>query len=412
MHTDIITIGDEILIGQIIDTNSAWMAQKLNDEGIDVRQITSISDHPEQIIQTLAETGAQLPLVLITGGLGPTNDDRTKPTICRFFGTDLIENREVLAHVEALLSPRGVVINQLNRDQALVPRSATVLHNQMGTAPGLWLEKEGTIYVFMPGVPFEMKYLMEHQVLPRVRKRFNTSPILHRTILTQGLPESMLAEKLTEWEANLPHFIKLAYLPSPQNVRLRLSARGNNRLELQKSIDEQAERLQAIIPNNIYGFDNDTLAGNIGKILTERGRTLATAESCTGGNIAHLITLNPGSSKYFNGTVVAYSNNVKTNILNIDKELIEQHGAVSREVAEAMARQVRILLKTDYGVATTGIAGPDGGTETKPVGTVWIAVTDGKKMVSKCFNFGPERDRNITRASQTALNLLRNLIVD
>ena len=254
---------------------------------------------------------------MITGGLGPTNDDRTKPTICRFFGTDLIENREVLAHVEALLSPRGVVINQLNRDQALVPRSATVLHNQMGTAPGLWLEKEGTIYVFMPGVPFEMKYLMEHQVLPRVRKRFNTSPILHRTILTQGLPESMLAEKLTEWEANLPHFIKLAYLPSPQNVRLRLSARGNNRLELQKSIDEQTERLQAIIPNNIYGFDNDTLAGNIGKILTERGRTLATAESCTGGNIAHLITLNPGSSKYFNGTVVAYSNNVKTNILNI-----------------------------------------------------------------------------------------------
>jgi nicotinamide-nucleotide amidase len=412
MHADLITIGDEILIGQIIDTNSAWMGKKLNDEGIDVRQITSISDKPEQILETLADVGSKSPIVLITGGLGPTRDDLTKTTICQYFETELIENAEVLKHIEELLAPRGVVINQLNRDQALVPRNAIVLFNKLGTAPGLWLSKGNTTYVFMPGVPFEMKYLMENEVLPRIRNEFHTPTILHKTVLTQGLPESMLAEKIADWETALPEFIKLAYLPSPQSVRLRLSARGNDRELLQRTIDQQIELLSAIIPKNIFGFDDDTIAGNIGKIMTEKGLTISSAESCTGGNIARLITENPGSSKYYKGSVVAYSNEAKCNILGVDEKLISTYGAVSREVAEAMAKGARKLLATDFAVSTTGIAGPDGGTPEKPVGLVWIAVAGPQGIVSNSYNFGKERDRNITRSTQTALNMVRNLLID
>lgn len=412
MQADIITIGDEILIGQIVDTNSAWMAQKLNNEGIDIRQITSISDKPGHITDALEESGSRVPIVLVTGGLGPTRDDLTKPTLCKYFGTDLIENKDVLKHVEKLLTPRGIVINQLNHDQALVPRSAIVLHNELGTAPGLWLEKEDTVYIFMPGVPFEMKYLIEHEVIPRIRKQFQTSPILHRTVLTQGIAESMLAEKIADWESALPEFIKLAYLPNPQCIRLRLSARGEDLDFMQKEIDRQIQRLSAIIPKNIFGFDDDTLAGNIGQLLTRQGKTLGTAESCTGGNIAKLITENPGSSKYFRGSIVAYDNEVKSNLLGVAPYLIARHGAVSKEVAEAMVTGACKVLGTDFAVATTGIAGPDGGTAEKPVGLVWIAVTDGKNVISKSYNFGNDRDRNITRSSQTALNMLRKLILD
>ncbi len=412
MQAEIITIGDEILIGQIVDTNSAWMAQKMNTEGIDIRQITSISDKPETILAALEEAGSRVPLVLITGGLGPTRDDLTKPTICRYFETDLILDETVLQHVEELLAPRGIKINQMNRDQALVPRSATVLHNKLGTAPGLWLEKVGTVYIFMPGVPFEMKYLIEYEVIPRIREQFKTSPILHRTVLTQGIAESMLAERIAEWESGLPDFIKLAYLPNPQCIRLRLSARGKEPEQMQQEIEKQISLLQNIIPKNIFGFDDDTLAGNIGQLLTEQGKTLATAESCTGGNIARLITANPGSSKYFKGGIVAYANEIKTNLLGVAPELIMQHGAVSQEVAEAMAAGARMNLGTDFAVATTGIAGPNGGTDEKPVGLVWIAVTDGETMISNSYNFGNDRDRNITRSSQTALNMLRKLILD
>lgn len=412
MHADIITIGDEILIGQIIDTNSAWMAQRLNDEGIDVRQITSISDNPEQIIATLEEAGSKSPIVLVTGGLGPTRDDLTKPTICQYFETEMVENAKVLQHIIELLAPRGVTINQLNIDQALVPQKATVLYNKLGTAPGLWFTKNQTVYIFMPGVPFEMKYLMTNEVLPRINNEFHTSPILHKTVLTLGLPESMLAEKLSDWESALPRFIKLAYLPNPQAIRLRLSARGKDLLVLQKAVDEEVEKLITIIPKNIFGFDNETLAGNIGKILSEKGLTLSTAESCTGGNIAHLITSNPGSSKYFKGTIVAYSNEIKIKLLGVEEELLINHGAVSREVAEAMAIGVRQLIGTDFAAATTGIAGPEGGTDEKPVGSVWIAVAGENGVVSKFYNFGNDRGRNITRSSQTALNMLRNMILD
>ena len=411
MEADLITIGDEILIGQIVDTNSAWMAQKLNDEGINIREITSISDQPAHILSTLHESGSKSSIVLVTGGLGPTKDDRTKSALCTFFGTELIEKKEVLEHIVQLLSPRGVHINSLNREQALVPATAIVLQNKLGTAPGLWFNHEGTVYVFMPGVPFEMKYLMENEVLPRIQKMFNTLTIIHRTVLTQGLPESMLAERLESWEDQLPDQISLAYLPSPQNVRLRLSARGTDKEMLLKQIEQEIEKLTILIPDYIYGYEEETLAGNIGKILEERGLTVSVAESCTGGNIAHFFTSNPGSSVYFKGGIVAYSNEIKTNILGIRSELINEKGAVSREVVEAMAIGARKMLNTDFAIATSGVAGPDGGTIDKPIGTVWIAIAGENTLLSKVYNFGNNRERTIIRASQTALNMLRLTMV-
>lgn len=407
MEADLITIGDEILIGQIIDTNSAWMAQHLNNEGINIRQIISISDQPDHITQTLLESGKKVPIVLVTGGLGPTRDDRTKTALCDFFETQLIENNEVLDHVIQLLAPRGIAINSLNRDQALVPASATVLPNKLGTAPGLWFEQDGTIYIFMPGVPFEMKYLMEFEVIPRLKQLFNTNTIIHRTILTQGLAESALAEKITYWEDSLPDSISLAYLPSPQSVRLRLSARGENENYLKRLLDQKIKELTEIIPNYIFGYEDETLAGNVGKILIEKELTLSVAESCTGGNIAHTITLNPGSSAYFKGGIIAYSNEIKSNILGIDRNLIADKGAVSKEVVEAMAVGARKIMNSDYAIATSGIAGPTGGTIEKPVGTVWIAVAGPESVISKMFNFANHRERNIIRSSQTALNMLR-----
>jgi len=407
MEADLITIGDEILIGQIIDTNSAWMAKKLNDEGINVRQITSISDQPGHIIATLNDSGRKAAIVLVTGGLGPTRDDRTKSALCTFFGTQLVENKEVLEQIIHLLTPRGVIINALNREQALVPATATILPNKLGTAPGLLFNHEGTIFVFMPGVPFEMKYLMEHEVLPLIKKLFNTSTIIHRTVLIQGLAESILAERIADWEDHLPESISLAYLPSPENMRLRLSARGEDQDYLTQLLEQKIIELAQIIPNYIFGYEEDTMAGNIGKILKEKGSTVAVAESCTGGNIAHFFTLNPGSSEYFKGGVVAYSNELKVKLLGIDPKMIFEKGAVSKEVVEAMAVGARSVLGTDYAIATTGIAGPDGGTPEKQVGTVWIAVADSDSVVSKVFNFGNHRERNIIRSSQAALNMLR-----
>jgi len=407
MEADLITIGDEILIGQIVDTNSAWMAKKLNDEGINVREITSISDEHSHIIATLKESAGKASIVLVTGGLGPTKDDRTKAAICEFFHTQLIESKEVLEHVIRLLTPRGVAINNLNREQALVPETATVLMNKLGTAPGLLFHHEGTIFVFMPGVPFEMKYLMENEVLPKIKQLFNTTTIIHRTVLTQGLPESILAERIAHWEDNLPATISLAYLPSPQSMKLRLSARGEDHDYLIELLDKKISDLVRIIPDNIFGYEEDSMAGNIGKLLKERKLTVSTAESCTGGNIAHFFTLNPGSSEYYKGSVVTYSNELKIKILGINSEILAKKGAVSQEVVEAMAISARILMGTDYAIATSGIAGPDGGTPEKPVGTVWIAIAGPGFVKSKVFNFGDHRERNIIRSSQAALNMLR-----
>jgi nicotinamide-nucleotide amidase len=407
MEADLITIGDEILIGQIIDTNSAWMAQKLNDKGINIRQITSISDQTDHIQATLDESGRKASIVLVTGGLGPTKDDRTKSALCTFFDTHLVEDKGVLENIISLLTPRGISVNSLNREQAMVPASAQVLPNKLGTAPGLWFNRGDTIFVFMPGVPFEMKYLMENEVIPRVEKLLNTLTISHRTILTHGLPESMLAEKIAGWEESLPESISLAYLPSPQNVRLRLSARGTDREFLVKLLDTKIRELVQIIPEAIFGYEEDTMAGSVGSILKNRGLTVAVAESCTGGNIAHNITLNPGSSEYFKGGIIAYSNEIKINVLGIAPELISEKGAVSKEVVEAMANSTRELMASDYAIATSGIAGPGGGTEGKPVGTVWIAVAGPDGVTSEIYNFANNRERNIIRSSQTALNMLR-----
>ena len=411
MNLDIITIGDEILIGQIVDTNSAWMAQQLNAEGINVRQIISISDDPDHIKETFRECAKSVKLVLVTGGLGPTKDDKTKDTICQYFNTQLMASPEVLKNIEDLLNKRGIALNRLNRDQALVPESCVVFENKLGTAPGLMLAKDGCTFIFMPGVPYEMKYLMEFQILPYLRNNFQTSTIYHRTILTQGLPESMLAEKIAGWEDALPSYMKLAYLPSPQGVRLRLSARGKDHSDMQIEVAEQVLALQALIPNNIYGFDDESPAGSIGKILAEKGWTVSTAESCTGGAVARLFTENPGSSAYFKGSVVAYSNEVKINILGVPESNLVTYGAVSKEVVESMALQACKILKTDFGIATSGIAGPGGGTDEKPVGTVWIAVAQGKTVTSQLYNFGNDRERNVIRTGQTALFMLRKLLL-
>jgi nicotinamide-nucleotide amidase len=411
MKAELITIGDEILIGQIVDTNSAWMGQQLNLLGIEVYQVTSVHDNHDHIMKALAEAEENADLVLITGGLGPTKDDITKHTLCEYFGTELVFHPEVLEHVRSLLSSRNVNINQLNTDQALLPASCTVLHNSAGTAAGMWFERNNTIFVSMPGVPFEMEAIMTEEVFPRLTKLGITQSIVHKTVLTIGLPESMLAEKIEQWESALPNFIKLAYLPSPMMVRLRLSGYGTDQSELEAEIDRQVKKLLGIIPENVFGFDNDNLGLVIGRLLKESSRTLAVAESCTGGKIAHFITSNPGSSAYFKGGVVAYSNEIKNKLLDVSSEIIETFGAVSQQVAEAMARGAQKVLNSDYSVATTGIAGPDGGTEEKPVGTVWIAVAGPSGIISKKYIFRHNRERNIIRTTHTALNMLRTLIL-
>ena len=411
MKAEIITIGDEILIGQIVDTNSAWMGLQLNLLGIEVYQVTSVHDNHDHILKSFAEAEENADLVLITGGLGPTKDDITKKCLCEYFKTELVFHPEVLEHVRSLLSSRNVTINQLNRDQALLPASCTVLHNSAGTASGMWFERNNTIFVSMPGVPFEMEAIMTEEVFPRLTKMGITQSIVHKTVLTIGLPESMLAEKIEKWEDALPDFIKLAYLPSPMMVRLRLSGYGTDEAAIKAEIDKQVKELLTIIPESVFGFDDDNLGIALGRMLVESGKTLALAESCTGGNIAQFITSNAGSSAYFKGGVVAYSNEIKNSLLGVPSELLESFGAVSQQVAEAMAAGAQKALNTDYSVATTGIAGPDGGSDEKPVGTVWIAVAGPSGVTSKKYIFKYNRERNIIRTTHTALNLLRTLIL-
>lgn len=412
MKAEIITIGDEILIGQIVDTNSAWIAEQFNLNGIEIYQITSVHDDHDHIIEALSKASDKVDLVLITGGLGPTKDDITKNTLCEYFDSKLVFHEPTFEHIKKRFANRGIDFNQLNRDQALVPDVCTVIENKAGTAPGMWFEKDDTIFVSVPGVPFEMKYLVEFEILPRLRKNGKTKAIFHKTVLTQGLPESMLAEKIEDWEDALPEYIKLAYLPNPMSVRLRLSAMGNNETSLKNAVEEEVKKLQQIIPDNIFGYDTETMAEVIGRMLKEKGKTLAVAESCTGGYISHLVTSVAGSSEFYRGSVTSYSNDIKQSILGVSKESLEEFGAVSEQVAREMVTGVKQNLKSDYAVATTGIAGPTGGTSDKPVGTVWIAVAGEKKVFVKKFVFvGDHRKRNIIRSSQTALQILRRIIL-
>jgi len=411
MLAEIITIGDELLIGQVIDTNSAWIAEQLNMIGIKVYQITSISDNQEHILQTLKEASTRVQLILITGGLGPTKDDITKQTLCKYFDTSLIFSEEAYKNVANLFYHRGVAVTEVNRQQAMVPANCKVLPNVNGTAPCMWFEKDNCIYVSMPGVPFEMKAIMEQEVIPQLLHKQN-QVIIHRTILTEGVGESMLASIIETWEDSLPEFIKLAYLPQPGMVRLRLTAYGNDREMLQYAVNKAEKELYPLAGKYIFGFDDDTIESVVGQLLRQKGKTLSTAESCTGGNIAQLITSIAGSSDYFKGSVVAYSNEIKEKMLGVPHQTLVDHGAVSEQTVIAMAEGIRERFDTDYSIAVSGIAGPGGGTDEKPVGTTWIAVATPTGTTARKFLLGDHRGRNIRKASVAALNMLRGKLIE
>jgi len=412
MLAEIITIGDEILIGQIVDTNSAWIAEQLNLIGIKVKQISSVSDDEEHILNALEEASRRAQLVLITGGLGPTKDDITKATLCKFFNTKLVFHEEIFKKIEERFQKMKLPALESNRRQADLPENCKIVPNHKGTASGMLFEKNGVHFISMPGVPFEMKAMVSDEVIPLIKQKFKLPVIVHRTILTHGIGESFLAEKIKDWEDNLPSNLKLAYLPSPEHLRLRMSIYGDNEAELQTILDKQETALKEIIPTYIFGHGKQTLQEVIGKLLIEKEASISSAESCTGGNIARLITSIPGSSAYFKGSVIAYSNEIKERILNVNADDILKYGAVSEQVVEQMASGVKKLLNTDYAIATSGIAGPDGGTEEKPVGTVWIAVAGPNGVYSKKFVFSHDRDINIRRSTSMALDYMRRLLVE
>ena len=412
MQVEIITIGDEILIGQIVDTNSAWMSKELNGIGISVNRITSISDTKEAIITSIEEAMLRVDLVLMTGGLGPTNDDITKKTLSDYFACELVQDEGLYAKIEERLARYKIGMNAFNREQALVPHGARIISNDFGTAPCMWFSKDEKHVISMPGVPFEMKGIMQSQILPKLSEEFDCPHVLHQTVMVQGLGESVLAEMLQDWESNLPNVVKLAYLPSPGVVRLRMSLVGEVEAELQIIVEQQLEGLKSILGERIFAFDDEKIEQVIANLLLDLKMTVSTAESCTGGNMAHMLTSMAGSSAYFKGSVVAYSNEVKANVLGVNSNSLEEFGAVSQEVVEQMASGVIKGIGTDYGIATSGIAGPDGGTEEKPVGTVWIAVASKDKVISEKFVFSKERGRNIRMASLAGFNMLRKMILE
>lgn len=410
MNATILTIGDELLIGQIVDTNSVFIARQLNAAGVVVCERTSIGDDHAQIVAALERALDRSQIVILTGGLGPTKDDITKRTLAKIFRSEMRYDDEVGAHVERMLAQRGIAFNALNRAQAMVPECCTVLFNAHGTAPGMWFERDGKVAVALPGVPFEMEHLMLDEVMPRLKSRFALRQIVHRTLITSGLAESMLAERIEDWEAALPPYLKLAYLPNPGAVRLRLSAYEVDGASAAEEIGRQFEVLRRLIPKHVVGFETASVQELVHDRLTERGLTLAVAESCTGGTIAARFTALPGASAYFRCGVVAYSNEAKHDLLGVDPQAIERHGAVSEEVARQMAQGVRRAARADYAVATTGIAGPTGGSERKPVGTVWIAVATPAGTTAVCRQCGTDRRQIIDRAAAVAISLLRDAL--
>ncbi|OYT12260.1 MAG: competence/damage-inducible protein A [Bacteroidetes bacterium 4572_112] len=404
---DIISIGDEILIGQIVNTNSSWMADKLNSKALPINRIIAIADSKKAITEALIDSGNSAKLVLVTGGLGPTKDDITKKTVCELFGGKLIVNKEVEEHVRSFFIKRGRDLTKLNSDQALVPDNCVVIFNAQGTAPAMYFIKDETHYVFMPGVPFEMKGLMTSWVIPHFSSLCEVPYIAQKTVLTSGMGESFLAEKISQWENDLGDNTSLAYLPSPGKVRLRISVKSDKKELADSTLEKHIYDLHQIIPDLIYGYNNDTLEGIVGQLLTSNNSTIATAESCTGGLIAHKLTSIAGSSTYFIGGITAYNNSIKQAMLNIPESTIEEHGAVSEEVAKLMAKNVREIMGTDIGISTTGIAGPSGGSEDKPVGTVWIGFATKDTISAKKYLFGDQRERNTNWSVQTALNTIR-----
>lgn len=417
MRAEILTIGDEILIGQITNTNSVWIAQKLNLMGIKVVHMASVADDKDAILKAFSDAQQRADFVFITGGLGPTKDDITKKLFAQYFNTILELDENVLAHVKSFFDKRGRELNELNRLQAMVPKGCTVIHNASGTAPGMWFEKEKTVFVSMPGVPYEMKEMMTNIILPKIKTENKLPSIYHKTVLTQGLGESFLAEKISKWEDNLAgKNIKLAYLPQPGMVRLRLSIAGDDLDTIKKTVEKEIGILKILIPEYIFGYEEygeetPSLERIVSGLLRERNKKIALAESCTGGYISSLFTSIAGSSDIFNGAIVPYHNYIKHELLEVDNVIFEQHGAVSKECVIQMAEHVKAKFHTDYAIATSGIAGPAGGTPEKPVGTVWIAVSSPEKTLAMKFIFGDDRQRNIQMTAATALNMLRKIIL-
>ncbi|WP_020599983.1 competence/damage-inducible protein A [Spirosoma panaciterrae] len=411
IRAEVITIGDEILFGQIIDTNTAWLGTELTNIGIRTVRKSSVGDQADVILQVLHEAHQRADVIIITGGLGPTKDDITKKTLCTYFGVGMVRNPDALALVTSFFAKRGREMTDLNRAQADLPANAVYIQNDWGTAPGMWFEHEGRVYVSLPGVPFEMKHLMTNRILPKLTSHFQTPIIKHKMIRTVGIGESFLAERIEAWEDALPNHIKLAYLPSFGGVKLRLTATGDDQNVLDQELAEQVENVMPLISKHVFGFDNDEIEDVVGKLLKEKNLSLGIAESCTGGYVSSQITKVPGSSAYFWGSIVSYSNAVKVATLGVKPETLEHFGAVSEETVRQMAEGVRTALGTNVGIATSGIAGPDGGTPDKPVGTIWIACATDARTVTRLLKLGQYRDQNIQLTSTYLLNMLREEIM-
>ncbi|MGL1889218.1 MAG: competence/damage-inducible protein A [Reichenbachiella sp.] len=410
IFAEVLTIGDEILYGQILDTNSQWISQQLDGLGIKVLRKSSIADQSQDIKDALSESLNRSDLVLITGGLGPTKDDLTKDTLSEFFEMPLELNHSALEDVQDIFKRFGKELTEINRRQAYLPKGCTKIINERGTAPGMWFDQGKKVVVSMPGVPFEMKAMMAKTILPKIKKSFKLPVIVHRMIKTIGIGESWLSEEIASWEDALPEHIKLAYLPGKGQVRLRLTGVGEDRVVVEKDIMDEIEKVHPIIGKFIYGFGDIEIENAVGELLMSKGETLATAESCTGGYLAHKITSVPGSSQYYKGSIIAYHNQVKIDELNVSEKILENHGAVSEETAVDMAKGVRKKLKSDVGIATTGIAGPDGGTEEKPVGTVWLAISYGDKVHTRKLQLPGTRILNIEYTATRALNFIRETL--
>ena len=405
-----ISIGDELLIGQVVNTNAAWLGEHLSNAGFQLDSSLTVGDSEIAILDAF-NACMDADLVLVTGGLGPTADDITKPTVCKFFDTELEFCQAAYDNVVSLFKRRGFQMSERNRSQAMLPKACEYIPNTYGTASCMWLEKNGVAFAFMPGVPFEMKGIFTDELLPRIKNRFHALPYEKRVVMTTGIGESFLADKIKDWEEALPDFLSLAYLPQYGMVRLRLSGRHEDAQLLHETLDREVAKLTRLIPDFIFSMQDQPIERAVFELLRDKGLTFASAESCTGGNIAHVITLIPGSSEVFKGTAVTYATPMKTKVLGVPAETIEKHSVVSQQVVEGMAVGVRNLMEADFGVATTGVAGPGGGTEESPVGTVWIGVASKWGVVSKRFNFGKDRENVINRATIAAYEMLRQQIL-
>ena len=410
IYVEIITIGDEILYGQTLDTNSHWISQELNTIGARVIRKSTIGDDRQQMLNALSEAASRASIILITGGLGPTKDDLTKKILAEYFDSPIALNPQALKEVSAYFERRGRTMNALSIAQAELPVKCQIISNTAGTAPGMWFEEGGKVFVSMPGVPHEMKTMMIERVIPRLKEKFDLPVILHKMIKTVGIGESSLAEIIADWEDHLPPHIRLAYLPDLGEVKLRLTAIGDSYTALEQDVGAQVQQLLPLIGDDVYGFGNTTLEEAVGQLLLNKQKTIALAESCTGGYIAHAITRIPGSSRYFQGGIIPYHNEFKVNVLGVQEATLMEHGAVSEPTVEQMSNRIRKLMRADIGLASSGIAGPEGGTDEKPVGTVWIALADGEQTLTQKLNLTKNRLINIELTSVAALNMLRKYL--